>query len=285
MKGHNYLITLIVPVFNARAYVDRFLVHILKQSFDSYEVLFLDSCSTDGTTELIRKVQTTEERIKLIVEKDKGIYDAMNRGIKLAAGKWLYFMGCDDEFYNNNVLQTISNELTDDYDLVYGDVVWLPDGGLEKGECDPLTLFNRNINHQRIFYRKELFNQLDNYNLRYKVASDHELNVRLFCNSLVRKKYLSQTVANYHSGGFSANKVDEAFWDDWKKIFRENFALHLPKKLMYEKLGWYCRYLIDIRNYAKALPIFFDVLFHTFSPGFVKLTLEQYFKSRRIHAV
>jgi hypothetical protein len=53
--------------------------------------------------------------------------------------------------------------------------------------------------------------------------------------------------------------------------------------MMYEKLGWYCRFLIDQQKYAKALPVFLDVLFHTFSPGFVKLTTEQYFKSRKLH--
>ncbi|HTH31891.1 MAG TPA: hypothetical protein VL946_11145, partial [Lacibacter sp.] len=91
------------------------------------------------------------------------------------------------------------------------------------------------------------------------------------------------TVARYHSGGFSSNKVDEIFWNNWKAIFRKNFSAHLPTRMMYEKLGWYCRFLIDQQKYAKALPVFLDVLFHTFSPGFVKLTTEQYFKSRKLH--
>lgn len=284
MKDHNYLITIVIPVFNARKYLEQLLAHVLNQTFRDYEILFLDSYSTDGTTEILQTFQETGDRIKLVLEKDKGIYDAMNRGIELARGEWLYFMGCDDAFFNENVLQVISSQLTKENDLVYGDVLWMPEHQLEKGECSPGTLFSRNINHQRIFYRKEIFQQYGGYYLQYKVASDHELNIRFFCNTGIRKKYIPATIAKYHSGGFSADKVDEMFWNDWKKIFNENFALHLPKKLMYEKLGWYCRYLIDMHQYSKALPIFFDVFIHTFSPGFVKLTITQFFKSRKLYA-
>lgn len=256
----------------------------MQQTFRDFEVLFLDSNSTDGTTEVIKLAQEKNERIKLILEKDKGIYDAMNKGVNSAKGEWVYFMGCDDAFFDETVLQTMASLLSTAHDLVYCDVLWVPDEVLESGICTPADLINRNINHQRIFYRKELFQQYGGYDLQYKVASDHELNVRFFCNNNIRKKYLSVTVARYHSGGFSANKLDEVFWSNWKSIFKNNFALHLPSTIMYEKLGWYCRYLIDKHQYKKALPLFFDVLLHTWRPGFVKLTIEQFFKSRKVHA-
>lgn len=273
-----------MPVHNAEQYIERALENIAAQTFSNYELLVLDALSTDHTKEIVEAKQKDDPRIRLISEKDTGIYDAMNKGVAFAKGEWVYFMGCDDGFFDETVLQTMAPLLSQEYDMVYGDVLWVPDEVMEKGVCTPADLLNRNINHQRISYRTTLFRQYGGYDLQYRIASDHELNIRYFCNEAVRKKYVPFTVARYHSGGFSANKLDEVFWNNWKQIFRKSFAQHLPQKLMYEKLGWYCRWLIDRRRYAKALPIFFDVLIHTFSPGFVKLTLEQYFKSRKLHA-
>lgn len=282
--AHTPLLTIVMPVYNAEVYMEKALENVLAQTFRNYELLILDSLSTDNTKKIIEKKQTTSSVIRLISEKDKGIYDAMNKAISSARGEWVYFMGCDDGFFDATVLQNISPYLTNDHDLVYGDVLWVPDEKKEEGECGLADLINRNINHQRIFYRRILFQQQGGYDLQYSIASDHELNIRFFCNEDIRKKYVPLTIARYHSGGFSANKVDEVFWTNWKEIFRKNFAQHLPIKIMYEKLGWYCRLLIDQQQYAKAIPVFFDVLVHTFSPGFVKLTMEQYFKSRKLDA-
>ncbi len=278
------IISIIIPTYNAEQYVERLLRSLFQQQSTDFEIIILDSLSTDSTIDIINSIQSDHQQVRIVREKDKGIYDAMNRGIELATGEWVYFMGCDDVFFDENVLDVVLPHLTSDYDLVYGDVLWVPDEVLEKGVCTVADLIKRNINHQRIFYRKELFVKHGNYDLQYRIASDHELNIRFFCNTAVRKKYVPVTVARYHSGGFSANKLDEVFWNNWKNIFRQNFAQHLPLKIMYEKIGWYCRYLIDKHQYKTALPLFFDVLVHTWSPGFVKLTVEQFFKSRKVHA-
>ena len=284
MNSHTYLITIVVPIFNAKKYIDQFLVGLLQQTFQNYEVLFLDNYSTDGTTETIKAIQEKDSRIKLVIEKDKGIYDAMNRGIELANSQWIYFMGSDDVFFNENVLRIIAASLTNTYELVYGDVLWVPNEVLEEGVCTPQLLVNRNINHQRIFYKKELFANYGGYKLQYKVAADHELNIRFFCNNSISKKYIPITIARYHSGGFSANKLDNVFWSDWKQIFKTNFSKHLPPSEMYNKLGWYSRYEIDRRNYAKAFPLFCDALVHNFSFGLLKLTFLQLLQSFKKNA-
>lgn len=278
------LISIIIPTYNAEKYIEKLLQSLLQQKSTGFELIILDSLSTDRTIELINSLSSGFELVRVISEKDKGIYDAMNRGVELAKGEWLYFMGCDDELFDEQVLTQTAKHLTADCDLVYGDVLWVPEEMMESGICTPAELINRNINHQRIFYRKELFVKYGSYDLQYRIAADHELNIRFICNTAVKKKYIPVTVARYHSGGFSANQLDEVFWNNWKNIFKQNFAQHLPLKIMYEKLGWYCRYLIDKHQYKKALPLFFDVLLHTWKPGFVKLTMEQFFKSRKVHA-
>ncbi len=280
----NPLLSIIMPVYNAEKYIAGALENISAQTFTEYELLVLDALSTDHTKSIVEKKQKENGRIRLISEKDNGIYDAMNKGVALATGDWLYFMGCDDGFIEETVLEQIVPSLSASHDLVYGDVLWVPDEVLEKGSCSAVDLINRNINHQRIFYRKELFQQYGNYNLQYKIASDHELNIRFFCNTAIRKVYLPVTIARYHSGGFSANKQDEVFWDNWKSIFRNNFSSQLSEKEMYNKLGWLCRYYIDQRKFKKAFILFWDVFFHTLSPGFVSLTFRQLIQSFRSDA-
>jgi glycosyltransferase involved in cell wall biosynthesis len=273
------LLTIIMPVYNGEQYIERALQNISDQMFTNYELLVLDALSTDGTKKIVEAKQLTNSSITLVSKKDKGIYDAMNHGITQAKGEWVYFMGCDDALYDTRVLTVIASHLTDKHDLVYGDILWVPDEVAEQGVCVPQELLHKNINHQRIFYRKELFLQYGAYHLQYSIAADHELNIRFFCNNSIRKKYVPVMVARYHSGGFSANNMDKVFWANWKQIFRQHFSLHLPYREMYNKLGWYCRYNIRQHQYAKALVLFWDVLLHTRSMGFVWLTLKQLLQS------
>jgi glycosyltransferase involved in cell wall biosynthesis len=282
--AHTVLLTIIMPIYNAERYLADALENIATQSFQDYELLLVDALSNDGTVDVIRKRQVCDQKIRLHSEKDSGIYDAMNKGLTLASGKWIYFMGCDDALYDSNVLKTIAPHLTNEVDLVYGDVIWVPENKKEEGVCLPAQLVDRNINHQRIFYRRELFCKWGGYDLQYKVASDHELNIRFFCNNCIRKQYVPVPITFYHSGGFSASQFDEVFWANWKKIFAKNLSSHLPVSTMYYKLGWYCRYQMGKQKYAKSFRLFLDVFFHTFSPGFVLLTLRHLIQSTRRHA-
>lgn len=284
MSKINVFISVIMPLYNAEKYLNNTLEVFLNQSFSDYELILMDSLSTDGTFAIAQQMMKKNDRICWYSEADTGIYDAMNKGVQRAKGTWVYFMGCDDCLHHAGVLQEVALHLGNDTDIVYGNVEWMPEGVLEDGLCTPKDLYRQNINHQRLFYRRSLFTIYGGYDLKYKVASDHELNIRYFCNEEIRIRYIPVTIAYYHAGGYSANKVDTVFWDHWKFIFKTHFAKHLPLKLMYEKIGWYCRYLIDKREYSRAFPLFWDVLINTLSPGFVLLTSKQFIKSLRQHA-
>ena len=142
-----------------------------------------------------------------------------------------------------------------------------------------LELLNMSINHQRIFYRRNLFAQYSAFNETYKIASDYELNIRFFCNPGIQKKYIATTIAFYHSGGYSAGKVDEHFWDNGKSIFVKNFKPYLPVKTIYNRLAWYCWYNMHQKKYAKALRLFSSIYFHSFNKAFFKHSLSQLYRS------
>ena len=273
-------LSIITPVYNASGFINNFISALLEQEFKEWEIIFLDNFSTDNSADLINRYSSIDSRITLHCEKDNGIYDAMNKGIDLAKGDWLYFMGSDDLFYDNQVLKNLFQHSLDNIDVVYGDVCWMPSGVIEKGEWTPNIFINRNINHQRIFYRKTLFEKIGNYNIQYKIAADHELNVRIFCDEKIRKQYLQIIVAKYNSEGCSARKTDEKFWQDWDQIIYRNFKDLLPRKMIFGSLGIYCRFLIDKKNYIKALKIIAKVFFNTMSFGFIWLMIKYSFQSK-----
>jgi glycosyltransferase involved in cell wall biosynthesis len=269
--------SIIIPTFNAAASLRQTLDSIAVQTFRDFEVLVLDARSSDNTLSIANEY-LAQCNLRSFCEKDAGIYDAMNKGITLANGKWLYFLGSDDTLASHNVLEQIAVVADHNTDIVYGDSRWLPENKSEAGEWTYSRLLHQSINHQRIFYRKTLFEQHAPFNIAYRVAADYELNIRLFCNQDVRQKYIAITVANYHSGGFSANQIDELFWADWKKILLANFKGHLPSNKIYARLGWYCWYQLNKKNYSRAFHLFTIIFYHTHSFSFLKHSMSQLLK-------
>lgn len=271
--------SIVIPVYNASQTLSKCLDSITCQTFQDFEILIVDGESVDETLQIVDNYQTEFKNIFLLSEKDNGIYDAMNKGIKAAKGEWLYFMGSDDILFDKNVLKTVFQCINAGFDIIYGSSLWVPDNRKEEGEWDYLQLLNMSINHQRIFYRKNLFEKYGAFNETYKIASDYELNIRFFCDPYVKKKFIDTTIALYHAGGYSANKVDEVFWNNGKNIFVKNFSPYLPQKVIYNRLSWYCWYNMHQKKYGMALRLFSSIYFNTFSLTFLKHTLSQLYRS------
>lgn len=278
------LLSIIIPTYNSLSYLPAAIDSISKQGFTNYELLIMDNNSTDGSKDYIDQIQKQDNRIKFISGSDNGIYDAMNKGIALAGGQWLYFMGADDRLAAPGVLQQLQPFLQQEWDMVYGDCTWMPEGRPEQGEWSYEQFIKVNINHQRIFYKKKLFETYGGYHTQYKIAADHELNIRFFCNNHIQKKYVPICISLYHAGGFSANKFDNAFWENWDAIILKNFKPHLSAKKIYGSLGTYIRHLADEGKTMQALKLIGKNFIHTGSPGFIKLMLSYILFSKKEYA-
>ncbi len=102
--------------------------------------------------QIVEEMSSKYPAIRFVSEKDKGIYDAMNKGVNLAKGEWLYFLGSDDRLFDNNVLNTIYQSVKDqNVDLVYGNIYKEETGKLYDGSFDLDKLLKRNISHQAMF--------------------------------------------------------------------------------------------------------------------------------------
>lgn len=240
------LISIIIPTYNSEKHIKKCVDSVLCQTFSDYEVILVDGLSKDRTIDVIKR--RNDKRIKIISESDKGIYDAMNKGIKKAKGDWLYFIGSDDRLYDNDILKNVEPYLSNDFQLVYGNVLWGENGNLYDGEFNLENLVKyKNICQQAIFYNKKVFKQLGVFNTDYKYCADHYFNILVFKNGL-KTKYIDKVIAVYGDEGSSSKNTDYLFQ-------KERFLMLVD---MYEKaVDVYNKYI----NYDNLVKNYEDKIF------------------------
>lgn len=200
----NAKISIIIVAFNAAKTLERSINSALQQTYQNTELIVIDGGSSDATTEILNSI--VRPNFSWISESDEGIYDAMNKGIRISSGEWLYFLGADDELYGSEILETVFKESDlHDADLLYGNVKRDGNRKLYDGEFDYEKLLKKNISHQAIFYKKDIFLRIGYYNLRYKTHADWDMNLRCFEDQTVQAKYFDQIIACFATGGASVN--------------------------------------------------------------------------------
>jgi glycosyltransferase involved in cell wall biosynthesis len=196
-------LSIIIPTRQAERTLRVALGTVLGQSFTGLEVLVMDSVSTDGTLAIARG--TNDPRVRIFSEPDKGVYDAMNKGIRAARGEFVYFLGSDDWLQDERVLEDVfSTKDIDQFDVLYGNVVSTSFKGAYDGVFTYEKLLRRNVSHQACFYRRSLFARLGDYSLRYRAYADWEYNIRCFGNESVRLHYIDRIIAGFGADGLSS---------------------------------------------------------------------------------
>ncbi len=217
----NPVFSIIIPTFNSAATITPCLESIFEQNFSSFEILIIDSVSNDDTLSIINNYSKLHSNIKIFSEKDKGIYDAMNKGIDLAKGEWLFFLGSDDVFYNSTVLTQINKAISNcSKKVIYGNVEirgncsWAKNGDIYAGIFSTKKLLNQNICHQAIFYNRFfILNNIGNYRIDYIKSADWDFNLK--CWAQMEFQYSDLIISKYSVAGFSGNNVDIALSNDF----------------------------------------------------------------------
>lgn len=168
-----------------------------------YESIVVDGGSSDGTAAFLRR----EKRIaRYVSEPDCGVYDAMNKGLRLCRGDFVIFMNAGDEFFNPRVLERAAAVLRahPDCRFLFGDACLVgEDGHCRFREYDaPVT--TQNICHQSIFYDRRLFAELGMYDERYRIVADYDFNLRAIAGSGVVPYHFSYPVCRFYEGGLSS---------------------------------------------------------------------------------
>ena len=193
-------ISIITPSFNSGLLIERAIKSALAQDYADWEHIIVDGGSSDNTLEVLEKYQ----HLKWISEPDKGIYDAMNKGIKMSAGDWLFFMGADDYFIDEQVLSDVFKDEKLGNGIIYGNVTSPRWNYLYDGEFDKIKILDKNICHQAVFFNRHIFQKIGLFNTRYKAQADWDLNLKLFLDPKIKKKYINRVIAYYEDGGFSS---------------------------------------------------------------------------------
>ena len=223
----DYLISVIVPNYNSGQSLIDLMESLKKQSFQDFEIIVVDGLSNDDSIKIVKGYQSFfKERLRVISEKDKGIYDAMNKGIAISNGSWLFFIGSNDRIYSNSTLLDIYKFLQETLsDVVYGNVLvmgdtgWARDGDIYDGEFSLRKIFKKNICHQGILYRKGMFQSHGTYNIEYPVCADYDLNLRFFAQT--KFEFIPIVVAVFSGGGSSSSIIDKVFFKDkYRNIVR-----------------------------------------------------------------
>lgn len=208
--NQNPLVSIITVCYNAEALIKNTLESAINQTFKNFELVIIDGGSTDNTVDIAYEFRDYIGTI--ISEPDKGIYDAMNKGIAAAKGQWLYFLNAGDAFYNNQVLQTIFGlKPNTDCWFIYGKVKTVnePTGvNYVTGEKIKFNdFYNRYpICHQATFTNIQAFKKVGLYNIHYKLAADTEWFARLFKAEPTRTLFTDEIIAFYDIQGATYHK-------------------------------------------------------------------------------
>ena len=219
--------SIIIPTYNCEQTICRCLQSVFDQKFDDFELIVVDGSSTDKTIALVNDIVANNRSVphQIISEKDHGIYDAMNKGANLAKGEWLYFMGSDDEFVNNDVLPAVSKHIVQNpgLDFFYGNVLLRSTGERYAGRFDTRRLMVVNICHQALFVSKETFMELGPFNTRYTLWADWDFNLKVFFHKK-QVSFANHDIAYYNDSGRSAGSSDMIFGQRLQEIKKEYFS-------------------------------------------------------------
>lgn len=206
MRCKRVKFSIVTVCYNSSATIGETILSVVNQTYPNVEYIVIDGDSTDGTQSIINKYK--DKIAYYSSEPDKGVYDAMNKALKVATGDFLLFLGSDDHFMAYTILQDVSNLINDCDSVYYGNVFRNVRNDVYKGKFGKYKISLENICHQSIFYPKSVY-QKYYYNTEYKIYADYYYNLLIY--PLVSFKYLPLTIAYYNCKGLSSFSLDTNF--------------------------------------------------------------------------
>jgi len=229
---NNTKITIVTVVLNAANTIEDTICSVLTQKYLPYEYLIIDGGSIDGTHKILEKY-SSNSLIKIIRGKDKGLYDAMNKGIDLARGEVIAFLNADDTYINDRVLLRINNMFkTKNIDACYSDLIYVNKKNVHKVVRYWKSSFYRPKMfhfgwmppHPTFFCKLSLYHRFGYFNLKYKRHGDFELMLRFFEVHKINARYLPYILVRMRLGGISNRSFFASLFANVEsyRAFREN---------------------------------------------------------------
>ena len=205
-------ISIITVCFNSSKTIEKTFQSVQNQTYNDIEYIVIDGKSKDGT---IKIIENHKEIIsKYISEKDKGLYDAMNKGIALATGDIIGILNSDDIFVDDQVLEKVAEfHLKNTIDASVGNIVQFNELGKEVRKYSAKNWNPEKLKigfmppHPSIFIKRKLFHEFGNYHLDFIIGADYELIIRFFLNHKISWKFSNITTTAMLIGGLSSSGI------------------------------------------------------------------------------
>ena len=209
-------ISVVTVTFNSAATVADTMESVLRQEYEDYEYIVVDGGSTDETVEIIKSYQSKfGGRMCWISEPDKGMYDGINKGIRMATGDVVGIINSDDFYHRTDIFTKIADAMADGTEAIYGDVRFVNPNNLDKTvryysskNWSPKRFrFGFMPAHPSFFERRENFEKYGYYQYDYHIAADYELLIRHLYTNKVKAKYVPLDFMKMRTGGRSTNGI------------------------------------------------------------------------------
>lgn len=201
--------SIVTVCWNSAAVLSRAMESLRVQTCRDYEWVVVDGASTDSTMEVVRSFDAAP--VVSVSEPDKGIYDAMNKGVQMAQGEYVFFLNSDDALHDPDVLADMAHamDMQPDADLLYGNVVYTyPDRRVLRtfAHIDSHSLLVEDLCHQAAFARRSLFDRVGTFDCRFRINADYDWFIRVF-QSGAHTCWIDRRVALFSVGGAHVQDV------------------------------------------------------------------------------
>ena len=217
MKNKLPIVTVVTVTYNAEASIRTTIQSIIDQTYSNIELIIIDGNSNDGTNRIIMEYNNFISHY--VSEKDNGIYDAMNKGIKVSNGEYVVFMNAGDTFYSDDTILDIFMSVNDSFDLIYGDSCLLSKTKKRIKKAKKISKPRRMpICHQAMITSSK-FLKSNNFDLKYELASDFDLVYKIIT---MKKKvyYFNKPLCIVTLGGAS-DVLWKKVWQEYSLIYKE----------------------------------------------------------------
>ena len=250
-------ISIITTAFNSAHTLRDTMESVLRQGYTDYEYIVVDGSSKDGTVDLIREYEPRfEGRMRWISEPDRGIYDAMNKGVAMATGDVVGLLNSDDFYASDDILETIAREFStlDKPDAIYGDVHYVDAVDTTKivryyssrKFTRKRMLMGYMPAHPSFYVRRECYERYGTFDTSYRVAADFDNLLRLVYINRIRMRYVSKDFVAMRIGGASTSGINSHL-----HIIADHFASFKKNGLRPSYFCYFLRYVNKLFEFTR----------------------------------
>ena len=208
------VVSIITIAFNSAQTIRDTITSVLSQSYSNIEYIIIDGASNDATVQIVREYEPLfNGRLKWVSEPDEGLYDAMNKGVKMATGDVIGILNSDDLLYDSNVLRDIALAFDENTDALFGNLYFVKSDDVHcivrawKGSTYSSFKKGWHPAHPTFYVRREVYEKYGVFDTSFDVSADFELMLRFIEKNRIRTKYLDRYMVKMRMGGESTRNI------------------------------------------------------------------------------